>query len=144
MQKNTQFLVYNQLKFLIFVNTLKLTHMQDTTQFTINQKFDFLTDLTSMVVNDITPSLIVTGEGGLGKTHSVKDFVEKALEILDLSLDIEKYVEFDKQHLRPSEVDSLIGDTTKAKKILKWHAKTNFHKLIEIMVENDLKIESSI
>ena len=79
-----------------------------------------------------------------GKTHSVKDFVEKALEILDLSLDIEKYVEFDKKHLRPSEVDSLIGDTTKAKKILKWHAKTNFHKLIEIMVENDLKIESSI
>jgi hypothetical protein len=43
-----------------------------TTEFNINQKFDFLTDLTSMVVNDITPSLIVTGEGGLGKTHSVK------------------------------------------------------------------------
>ena len=51
--------------------------MPDTTQtpFTINQKFDFLTDLTSMVVNDITPSLIVTGEGGLGKTHSVKSTI---------------------------------------------------------------------
>ena len=51
--------------------------MQDTTQFTINQKFDFLTDLTSMVVNDITPSLIVTGEGGLGKTHSVKSTIDQ-------------------------------------------------------------------
>lgn len=43
--------------------------MPGTTEFNINQKFDFLTNLTSMVVNDITPSLIVTGEGGLGKTH---------------------------------------------------------------------------
>ena len=49
--------------------------MPDTNPFTINQKFDFLNDLTSMVVNDITPSLIVTGEGGLGKTHSVKSTI---------------------------------------------------------------------
>ena len=45
--------------------------MTKTTDFTINQKFDFLSDLTTMVVTNITPSLIVTGEGGLGKTHSV-------------------------------------------------------------------------
>ena len=49
--------------------------MSDKTPFTINQKFDFLTDLTSMVVNDITPSLIVVGPGGLGKTHSVKSTI---------------------------------------------------------------------
>jgi hypothetical protein len=40
-------------------------------KFTINQKFDLLNDLAKMVVNDITPSLIVTGEGGLGKTHAI-------------------------------------------------------------------------
>lgn len=39
--------------------------------FTINEKFDFLTDLAAMVITDITPSLVVVGEGGLGKTHTV-------------------------------------------------------------------------
>lgn len=42
-----------------------------TTTFTINQRFDFLRDITRMVVLDVTPSLILVGEGGLGKTHSV-------------------------------------------------------------------------
>jgi hypothetical protein len=49
--------------------------MPENTEFNINQKFDFLKDLTSMVVNDITPSLIVCGSGGLGKTHSVKSTI---------------------------------------------------------------------
>lgn len=43
--------------------------------FTINQRFGLLQNLTKMVVNDITPSLIVTGEGGLGKTHSVSQTI---------------------------------------------------------------------
>jgi hypothetical protein len=52
-----------------------------TTEFNINQKFNFLKDLTSMVVNDITPSMVVVGEGGLGKTHSVKTTIaENGLE----------------------------------------------------------------
>lgn len=45
--------------------------------FDINQRFGFLNDLTSMVVNNVTPSLIVTGEGGLGKTHSVTKTIEE-------------------------------------------------------------------
>jgi hypothetical protein len=45
--------------------------MTKTTDFTINQKFDFLSDLTTMVVNNTTPSIVVVGQGGLGKTHSV-------------------------------------------------------------------------
>ncbi len=44
--------------------------------FTINQKFEILNNLTSMVVNDFTPSLLVTGQGGLGKTHSVTQTIE--------------------------------------------------------------------
>lgn len=47
------------------------------TNFDINQRFGFLNDLTSMVVNGVTPSLIVTGEGGLGKTHSVTKTIEQ-------------------------------------------------------------------
>lgn len=44
-------------------------------QFTINQRFDFLNNLTFMVIDGVTPSLIVTGEGGLGKTHSVTESI---------------------------------------------------------------------
>ena len=46
------------------------------TEFNINQRFTFLDDLTQMVVSGITPSLIVTGEGGLGKTHSVTQTIK--------------------------------------------------------------------
>jgi hypothetical protein len=46
--------------------------------FDINQKFQFLQDLTTMVINGITPSLIVTGEGGLGKTHTVTNTVTES------------------------------------------------------------------
>ena len=51
-------------------------------QFNINQRFEFLSDLTSMVVLGATPSLLVTGEGGLGKTHTVNQTI-KGLEIPD-------------------------------------------------------------
>ena len=56
--------------------------------FNINQRFQFLNDLTTMVVNNTTPSLIVTGEGGLGKTHSVTETIKSN----DLSED--RYVFF--------------------------------------------------
>jgi hypothetical protein len=46
-------------------------------EFNINQRFDFLKDLTSMVVCGVTPSLIVTGEGGLGKTHTVNQTIQE-------------------------------------------------------------------
>ena len=48
-----------------------------TNEFDINQRFGFLNDLTTMVVNDITPSLVVCGQGGLGKTHSVTKTIEE-------------------------------------------------------------------
>jgi hypothetical protein len=54
----------------------KETKTVATTNFTINQKFNFLDSLTTMVVNNTTPSLIVTGEGGLGKTHSVTSTIQ--------------------------------------------------------------------
>ena len=76
-----------------------------------------------------------------GIAHSVRDFVLKALECADLPTDIERFVEFDKQLLRPSEVDLLIGDANKAFGKLGWRPKTDFDQLVSLMVENDLRIE---
>ena len=49
------------------------------------------------------------------------------------------YVVFDERYLRPTEVDMLIGDASKAKHKLGWEAKTSFDELVKIMVESDLK-----
>lgn len=58
------------------------------TQFDINTRFDFLSQLTSMVVSGQTPSLVITGEGGLGKTYTVNKTVE------DLNLQPNEYISF--------------------------------------------------
>lgn len=77
-----------------------------------------------------------------GETHKVSEFVEAALSAAGLNGEIEDYVDFDKEMIRPSEVDLLVGDGTKAKEVLDWVPKTSFNQLVELMVENDLRIES--
>ena len=72
-----------------------------------------------------------------GQTWSVKDFLDKAFAVVNM--DWKDYVEFDERYLRPTEVDLLIGDATKAKEKLGWVAKTSFDDLVKIMVESDLK-----
>lgn len=71
-----------------------------------------------------------------GESHSVKDFVEEAFK--SVNLDWKKYVEIDSRYFRPTEVDSLIGDASKARNILKWEPKTKFKDLVKIMVEADI------
>jgi len=77
-----------------------------------------------------------------GETHKVSEFVEAALSAAGLDGAIEEYVDFDKEMIRPSEVDLLVGDGTKAKNILGWVPKTSFKELVALMVENDLKAEN--
>lgn len=72
-----------------------------------------------------------------GETWSVKQFLEKAFGHVGLKW--EDYVEFDPRYLRPTEVDLLIGDSTKAQQKLGWKPKTSFDELVKIMVEGDLK-----
>jgi GDPmannose 4,6-dehydratase len=72
-----------------------------------------------------------------GKSYSVKDFCKLAFQ--EVNLDWKKYVEIDKKFFRPSEVDYLIGDPLKAKKILKWQHKVKFSDLVKLMVRSDLK-----
>jgi GDPmannose 4,6-dehydratase len=79
-----------------------------------------------------------------GETHSVREFVEAALSAADLEADVEKYVDFDKLMVRPSEVDLLVGDPSKAQKMLNWKPSIDFKMLVQRMVENDLRIESKL
>ncbi len=72
-----------------------------------------------------------------GRTHSVRDFVRLAFAVVDL--DYEKYVVTDPRFLRPAEVDHLIGDYSKAKRMLKWEPETTFEELVEMMVKADLE-----
>lgn len=71
-----------------------------------------------------------------GETHSVKDFLTAAFEAGGLG-DWEKYVKIDSRYYRPSEVNVLIGDASKARQILGWQPKVDMKKLAEIMVKAD-------
>jgi len=77
-----------------------------------------------------------------GRTRSVKEFLLQAMKTLELGEEIEKFVDFDKSLTRPTEVETLVGDASKASRLLGWKPKTSFETLVEIMIENDLKIES--
>jgi GDPmannose 4,6-dehydratase len=71
-----------------------------------------------------------------GETHTVKEFLELAFE--HAGLDWKKYVKVDRRFYRPAEVNLLLGDSTKARKMLGWKPKVGFEKLVRMMVEADL------
>ncbi|MGH7985438.1 MAG: GDP-mannose 4,6-dehydratase [Candidatus Binataceae bacterium] len=73
-----------------------------------------------------------------GESHSVQEFLERVFEKLEL--DWRKYVVTDPRHLRPSEVDLLVGDSSKARRQLNWQPKVGFAELIELMVNADLEL----
>src|SRR5260370_3027453 len=73
-----------------------------------------------------------------GQTHSVQEFIETAFEKLEL--DWRQHVEFDARLTRPSEVDILQGDASKARKVLGWRPKVGFKELVAMMVEADLEL----
>jgi GDPmannose 4,6-dehydratase len=72
-----------------------------------------------------------------GKNYSVREFLDEAFRYLDL--DWNKYVEIDPRYFRPSEVDSLLGDASKARKILGWKPKVNFKQLVQMMVDAEME-----
>ena len=73
-----------------------------------------------------------------GETYSVREFVEKVFEKLDL--DYRKHVAIDKRYFRPTEVDVLLGDAAKARKELGWIPKVDFDQLIDMMVKADMEL----
>ena len=74
-----------------------------------------------------------------GETHTVRDLLEAAFT--RLQLDWRKHVKIDAKYYRPTEVDVLIGDASKAKQVLGWEAKVRFQELVSMMVDADLASE---
>lgn len=72
------------------------------------------------------------------ETHSIKDFLEIAFTYVNLEW--QDYVEFDPRYLRPTEVDLLIGDCTKAREKLDWKPSVTFTELVHLMVDSDIKV----
>lgn len=73
-----------------------------------------------------------------GETHSVKEFLQVAFDYADL--DWKKHVAIDQRYFRPTEVDLLLGDSTKARKKLSWRPKVGFEQLVKMMVDADMQL----
>jgi GDPmannose 4,6-dehydratase len=76
-----------------------------------------------------------------GESHSVREFLDEVFGYLDL--DWHKYVEIDPRYYRPTEVDYLQGDPSKAKKVLGWQPKVTFKELAKLMTDADMKLAES-
>ena len=73
-----------------------------------------------------------------GQTHSVREFLDEVFGSLDL--DWNEYVEIDPRYYRPTEVDFLLGDPGKARKVLNWQPKVDFSGVARMMTEADMKL----
>ncbi|MDP2990908.1 MAG: GDP-mannose 4,6-dehydratase, partial [Kiritimatiellota bacterium] len=72
-----------------------------------------------------------------GKAHSVSDFIEQAFA--HAGLDWKRYIVQDPKFIRPAEVDHLLGDSSKARRVLGWKPSVDFGELVDMMVDADLK-----
>ena len=95
---------------------------------------DYVEAMWLMLQQDKPDDFVISTE----ETHSVQEFCEIAFGHVDL--DWQDYVVQDQAFMRPAEVDLLIGDATKAKRVLGWESKTPFHELVTMMVEGDLDL----
>jgi GDPmannose 4,6-dehydratase len=95
---------------------------------------DYVRAMWMMLQHDQPEDFVIAS----GVAHSVKEFVETAFD--HVSLDYRKYVGVDSMFMRPAEVDHLIGDSGKARKILKWEPEVDFKNLVHMMVDADLEL----
>lgn len=79
---------------------------------------------------------------GTGATHSVREFLSEAFGLV--KLDYQKYVEVDPRYFRPTEVEVLLSDPSKAKQQMGWGAQVDFTTLVKMMVESDIEREKAI
>jgi GDPmannose 4,6-dehydratase len=73
-----------------------------------------------------------------GENHSVKEFLAEAFGYLDL--DWHEHVEIDERYYRPAEVDLLLGDASKARRVLGWEPKIGFKEMVRLMIDHDLNL----
>jgi len=95
---------------------------------------DFVEAMWLMLQQDKPDDFVIA----TGETHSVREFAEKVFSKLDL--DYHKYVFIDPRYFRPTEVDVLLGEASRANKILNWKPKVTFDKLIDMMIEADMQL----
>ena len=94
---------------------------------------DYVEAMWQMLQHDKPDDFVVA----TGEMHSVREFLELTFRRLDL--DWERHVEIDPRYLRPTEVDLLCGDASKARRELEWAPKVSFPELVEMMVDADLR-----
>ena len=94
---------------------------------------DYVRAMYLMLQQDTPDDFVVAS----GESHTVREFCE--LAFLDAGLDYRDYVRVDERFYRPAEVESLVGDATKARTVLGWKPTYTFPKLVREMVQNDLK-----
>jgi GDPmannose 4,6-dehydratase len=95
---------------------------------------DFVEAMWLMLQQDKPDDFVIA----TGETHSVREFAEKVFTKLDL--DYNEFVSVDPRYFRPTEVDVLLGDASKAKKALGWKPKITFDALIDMMIATDMEL----
>jgi len=75
---------------------------------------------------------------GTGESHSIREFLDEAFDYVGLNW--HDYVKIDPRYFRPTEVDYLMADPSKAKRLLGWEPRIKFHELVRIMVDADLEL----
>jgi GDPmannose 4,6-dehydratase len=95
---------------------------------------DFVEAMWLMLQQDKPDDFVIA----TGETHSVREFAEKVFTKLDL--DYNEFVAVDPRYFRPTEVDVLLGDASKAKKALGWKPKITFDALIDMMIATDMEL----
>jgi GDPmannose 4,6-dehydratase len=98
---------------------------------------DYVEAMWLMLQRDVAEDFVIA----TGKTHTVRECVEIAFD--QAGVDWERYVVLDDALRRPAEVDLLVGDASKAKRVLGWEPKTSFEQLIRLMVDSDLRLLGS-
>jgi GDPmannose 4,6-dehydratase len=94
---------------------------------------DYVEAMWLMLQQDTPQDLVIA----TGEAHSVREFLEEAFSYG--SLDWRQHVEIDPRYFRPTEVDSLLGDASKARQVLGWQPRVTFKELVRLMVDADLQ-----
>jgi len=95
---------------------------------------DYVEAMWRMLQADVPDDFVIA----TGETYSVRQFLERTFGLLDL--DYQEHVEHDPRYDRPAEVDLLLGDPSKAKRVLGWQPRVSFDQLVQMMVDADMKL----
>ncbi|MFQ5615919.1 MAG: GDP-mannose 4,6-dehydratase [Anaerolineales bacterium] len=95
---------------------------------------DYVAAMWKMLQHDVADDLVI----GTGEAHSVREFLDEAFGYV--GLDWNEYMRIDPRYFRPTEVDYLLADPSKAQKVLGWEPRVYFKDLVRIMVDADLEL----